>query len=209
MTRQHNGALHVSGEGQIKVKPDVAWIHLTTITDAKTATEAVADNAARMGQVIERVRALGLPPEAMRTVGLHLYPLFSYEEGPDKGKIVGYRAEDTIRIEAAVELAGKIFDEGIAAGANQSSSLSFGLREEAAYRDKALAAAVAAARRDAEIVSGAMGLRVLGAREVQIDPSGARIALRDASRVEMKATTPVLPGELTISARVSIVYDCG
>ncbi|MCS6912223.1 MAG: SIMPL domain-containing protein [Myxococcales bacterium] len=206
MKQAHVGTLSVTGEGQVKVRPDIAWIHLTILTEAKVAQEAAEQNAARTAQLIEQMRGLGIPAEDLRTVGLHLYPVYSFEEGPDRGRLIGYRAEDTIRVEAPVELAGKVFDAGIAAGADQASSLSFGLRDEAPFRAQALVGAVEAARRDAEAVVTALGRQLLGVQSIEIEPGGG-VMMRQTARAELRVTTPVLPGELTVTARVRLTYE--
>lgn len=197
------GELNVSGEGQIKVQPDVVWVRLGVVTEAKTAADAAAQNAALAGQVVARVLALGIEREALQTSGLSIVPIYEYPDG-GAPRIVAYRVEDSLTVTCAVELAARVFDEGIGAGANQSSGLSFGLRDPAPHRRKALAAAVAAARDDADVVAAAMGIVLLGAKLVEVDAVGVPVLFKTA-RTE-RGETPVLPGELTVSARVRIVF---
>ena len=41
------GKLELNGEGQIRVKPDIATVSLTIVTEGKTAEEAVSKPARR------------------------------------------------------------------------------------------------------------------------------------------------------------------
>src|SRR5262245_54401280 len=128
------GLLSVNGEGQVKAKPDLARVTLEVIAEAKTAAEAVAQNAARAAAVIERMRALGIGQDGLQTVGLSVYPIYTYDEAAQQNRLVGYRSQNAVQVEAPVEMAGKVFDAGVEAGADQSSSLSFALRDETSSR---------------------------------------------------------------------------
>jgi uncharacterized protein YggE len=209
MTTAHQhteGTLTLTGEGQVQAKPDIATINLGVVTEARTAQAAVAQNAERMTQVLDRIKALGLPAEDLQTTGFNISPVVDFEEHSSTfGTIIRYRVEDTLRIKAPVAQAGKILDEGIAAGANVAGQLSFGLREETAYRHRALQAAVKSARADAEFLAHEMGATLRGATSAELLFGGSPIIARGFLAAE-RATTPIEPGTLTISARVRMVY---
>lgn len=208
MTTAHHhteGTLTLTGEGQVQAKPDIATINLGVVTEAKTAQAAVAQNAERMTQVLERIKALGIPAEDLQTAGFNISPIIDFEENsPTNGKIIRYRVEDTLRVKVPVAQTGKVLDEGIAAGANVAGQLSFGLREEAAYRHRALQAAVKSAQSDAEFLAHTMGATLRGATSVELLFGGNPIIERGF--LAARATTPIEPGTLTISASVRMVY---
>jgi uncharacterized protein YggE len=201
------GLLSVTGEGQVRAKPDVATLRLGVLSEAKTASDAVTANAVAMTQVIEAVKGLGVAEGALQTVGLNLYPVLSYDEPNARNVIVGYRAEDTLSVETAVELAGKVFDAAVKNGANESSGLAFGRKDETELRDKALVAAVAAAKRDAEVVMKAMGVDAKGVRSIDIEQGGGPLVVRSTARFDKAASTPVMAGEITVTARVRVSFD--
>jgi hypothetical protein len=198
--------LAVQGEGRVEVKADVAWVRLGVLTEAKLAADAARDNAEVAQKVAGMVQKLGIPADRMRTASLNLYPVVDYSGG-GAGVVVGYRAENTIVVETAVDLAGKVFDTGVSAGATQSSDLSFGIRDEAPHRRKALEAAVQAAHGDAEAVAKAMGATLGQAHSVEIEPGGGPTVLRRGAATAKSAETPILPGDLTVSARLRVVYQ--
>ena len=201
------GTLSVTGEGHVRAKPDVATLRLGVLSEAKTASDAVTANAVAMTQVIEAVKGLGIPEGALQTVGLNLYPVLTYDEPSARNLIVAYRAEDTLSVETAVELAGKVFDAAVKSGANESSGLSFGRKDEGELRDKALEAAVAAAKRDAEVVMKAMGVDAKSVRSIDIEQGGGPVVVRTTARFDKAASTPVMAGEITVSARVRVTFD--
>lgn len=199
------GTLSTTGEGRVQVKPTLVRIHLSVITEAKTAEEAMRDNAARTTPVIERLRELGLRSNDIQTLGITVYPQMSYDEGSDQGRITGYRAENTIAVETKVGLAGEVIDEATAAGVNQISSLSFGLKDEGPSRDKALKAAVKAAQADAEVVARATSVKLLAPTSVEILGEERPRLMRELSR-GTGHVTPIAPGELSVTARVRLVF---
>ena len=201
------GTLSVTGEGQVKAKPDVATINLGVLTTSKRAEDAVAENAKRMTQIIDRMKKLGVPSEDLQTVGFNISPVVDYDEkSPNFGQIIEYRVEATLSVRTQVDMAGRALDEGVSAGANVSGGLSFGLRDETAYKSQALKAAVEAARRDADTVAESMGMKIKGSTTIEVQRGGAPIILRSLARAGAAPQTTFEPGILTISASVRIVF---
>lgn len=199
--------LHVSGTGEVRAKPDQAEIRLAVLTEAKTAAQAVQENAKLANQVINAVKALGITEESLRTVGLNVYPILSFDRDTQRSRIDGYRAENAISVTAPLDLTGKVFDAGISAGANESSGITFGLSDERQYRETALEAAVRAAREDAQVIAKAMGVQVVAPYSIEVDQRGAPVLRRMELRAREADVTPILPGELTVSAQVRITYE--
>ncbi|MCB9568070.1 MAG: SIMPL domain-containing protein [Myxococcales bacterium] len=199
------GTLDVSGEGQVSVKPDRAVIRLAVICEAKSAQEAVDDNAKAATAVIEAIKALGIAESAIQTQGLSVSPIYQYDEARRVNEIVGYRADNAVAVDAAIDLAGKVYDAGIAAGANQSSGISFKIGDERPHRRRALEGAVEAARSDAEVVAAAMGVKVRGPLKIEVDAGGGPVI--KVAEALTRASTPVMPGELTVSARVRVSFS--
>lgn len=194
----------VNGEGQVLARPDVATLRLGVLSTAKSAQEAMAANAQLMENVLGKIRALGVPSEDLQTAGFNVSPIFEEDQKqPRYGQIVGYRVEDTLVVRADVGKAGRLLDEGVGAGANVASGISFGLRDEAPLRQRALKSAVAAARHDAEVVAKAMGVTLKSARTVEVTHGGSPVLERTAFR----AATPIEAGQITISAGVRMVFQ--
>lgn len=201
------GTLSVIGEGQVKAKPDVAILHIGVQTTSENAQDAVARNAELMSRVMDAVKSLNVRSEDLQTVGFDISPIMDYtENSPTFGKIIEYRVEDVLSVRVGIHLAAQVLDEAVAAGATVAGNLTFSLRNEAPARKKALAAAVAAARRDAEATAAAMGIKLKGTHNVEVMYSGAPVITRGALRAEKASTTPLAPGILTVSAHVRILF---
>ena len=201
------GTLNVAGIGEIKVRPEIATVRLAIVTKAKSAAEAVAENAQLINSVTSRVNALsGVSMEDIRTVGLTVYPVTRYDKETQETVIEGYRAVNAIAVTVPVELAGQVFDAGISAGASEVSGISFGLREERQYRMRALEEAVARAQAEAERVADAVGVRLVDPLNIDVE-QGAGPMFRGLELAKAEAfDTPVYPGQITVMARVQITY---
>jgi len=204
MLTDKQGTLQVTGTGKVQVTPDEAAIHLGVVTEGKTAADATANNARRTQAVIDAVSKL--PNHGVTTEGLSVSPIISYDPNTRVGTIVGFRATNGVEVTTKVAYAGQVYDAGIGAGANQSSNITFRVQDETPYREDALRIAVEAAQREAELVAKIANVDIKGAETIHIEPPGSRFFFR-AEAIDLKAaSTPVIPGEKTISATVQILF---
>jgi uncharacterized protein YggE len=204
---QTDGSLSVSGEGEVKAKPDVAIIEVGVLTTSKSAREAIADNAKQMSDLVKRIKQMEVPEEDLQTVGFSVSPIINYDkDSPDYGKVVRYQVENTLSVRIEPARAGAVLDEAAAAGANQVRQVTFGLRNDAAQREQALEAAVRAAMRKAELVTKTMGIALLGPTSINVSYGGRFFFRAEAMRSDAAATTPVESGVLTVSASASVNY---
>jgi hypothetical protein len=204
--------LTVSGEGVVHARPDIARVTLGVETQAATASEAQAANAAVMDKVVAKLRELDIKNEDMKTVSFRLNPNYDYENTEKGGpRLVGFRATNeitvTLRDLAAV---GEIVDECVALGANSIGGVSFELENEAALREQALTLAVADAKKRAQLLARSMdlgGLRPVSVTAVSGSP-GYNQPMMEYARLGggAAANTPVMPGEYTITVQVQVQY---
>jgi uncharacterized protein YggE len=197
------GTIEVSGSGRVEVAPDEAVVQLSIVTEAKTASDAVAGNAKATQAVVDAVSAE--PNHGVTTSGLGVGPITHYDPQTQTTTIVGYRATNGVSVRTKIGYAGQVYDAGIRAGANQSSGIDFRLQNETPHREEALRLAVEDALVQARIVAKAAGVELLGPETIVIDSSGGRFYLRSAALEAGSPRTPVLPGDLTISAGVRMV----
>lgn len=198
------GKLEVSGTGRITVAPDEATVQLSVLTEAKTAKDAVAQNAKLTQSVIDAVSAQ--PNHGVTTTGLGVSPVTEYEPKTRTTKIVGYRASNTVTAKTKIGYAGQIFDAGIQAGANESSGINFGLRDETPFRDEALRLAVQIAFGEGRVVAKAADIEIEGPETIWVDSSPGPMLFRAAAFERDSIATPVIPEDLTIFASVRIVF---
>ena len=201
--KHFNGTLDVTGTGRVSVAPDEATVSLAVITEGKTAGEAVGANARETQAVVEAVSVQ--PHHGVTTSGLGVSPIIEYDSS-SRARIVGYRATNGVVVKTKIGYAGQIFDAGVNAGANESSGITFGLGNEAQYREDALRLAVRCAFCEARSVAKTADVELEGPESISIDPSGGQMMHRTVALDRSSPATPVIPQDLMITASVRMVF---
>lgn len=200
--------LTVTGQGEARVAPDLATVQLGVTTQAETAAEAMRENSALQGAVIDALKAAGVAEKDIQTSGLNLNPVMEYGENRSP-RINGYQASNMVAIRVT-EMAslGIVLDAIVDAGANEINGISFGREDAAEVEDEARRAAVADARHKAEVLAEAAGLTlgpVLLLRDNPASP-GPRPMMRMAADAAASESVPVQAGELSMAAMVEMEY---
>jgi hypothetical protein len=207
--------IHVSGSGTVVGTPDRVQLAFAVETESPDVKAAQADNAARMSSVIDALVAAGVPKEQMKTTGYSIYPVYQDSLGPLAQKIKTYKVTNTLQVTLKdVNQTGQVIDIAVAKGINTVNSIQFMLSDEqaAALRSEALKEAVISARADADVVAGALGVTILSTKSVDISQGYTPVAY-DNYQVTLSAMskssavpTPIQPGDITVTAQVSITY---
>lgn len=197
----------VSGHGEATVTPDRATIFLGVQTRASTAAAAAAQNARVQSAILDTLRKIGFGNDQLATVNYNVSPDMQYSpDGRTPPKVVGYVVTNQVKAEARrIEDVAKAIDAALAKGANEVASLQFYSSKADSARRAALAAAVADARADAEVLARAAGgtlgnLLEMSTVEMPIRP----VPMMAQARMVAAAPTPIEPGQQTISATVTV-----
>jgi uncharacterized protein len=205
--------LSVTGHAEIPVSVDVARIFLGVEAQDSEAAAALDAASERLRQVNARLDARGIPQAQRQTTGLSLSPIYTWEEkdGTNVQKTTGFTAQNMLVITLTdIAEAGALIDEVVKAGANNISGINFDVADKAAAADEARRAAVADARAKAELYADAAGVglgEILSISELNVGvPGPMRMDMRMA---EAAAPVPVSPGQIEVSADVTLVYRIG
>jgi uncharacterized protein len=200
-------AISVTGQAQISVAPDIAFVDAGVATDAKTAREASEANNTAMTKVFAALKAANIDARDIQTSRLSLQPQYApNRSGPSP--VVGYRAGNrvTVRIHDVSKVAG-VIDTLVGAGANDIGNVAFEVSQASKLLDDAREKAVADARRKAEIYARAAGV-TLGAPLSISEGDGAPQPMFRAKAVAGMpvSPTPIAQGEETLSISVSVTW---
>jgi uncharacterized protein YggE len=132
-------------------------------------------------------------------------------ESRDAPRIVAYNASNTVTVRLEdLSRVGPVIDAGLKAGANQLEGVQFGLRDELPSRQQALKQAVNEARGKAEAMAEALRVNLGEVLEVSegasISPRYEALNGRVFAAAQADVATPVSPGQLDVSATVTIRY---
>jgi len=214
--------IHTQGNGEVVTTPDRVEISLAVITEHVDVRVAQRDNANQMSSAMNALKRTGLTSEDMKTTGYSIYKVSKSVDPktgmrlPAEEQVEIYRVTNTLLVTLKdTTRAGEIIDIAVENGANNVNYISFTLSDEKqkALRATALQYAVAESRADADVVAAALGLTVRDVKEVTIGggyyPVVSRMydSMMAAGTME-RAETPIEPGEVKVTATVSITYLC-
>ena len=167
--------------------------------------DAQQRNAEAMTAVQQKLAALGIHKDAIKTTAVDLQLEFDYANGRQTPR--GYVARNTIEVRAD-DLAklGELLDAVVNSGATMIHGLRFDVKERSQLESSALQTAVKNAMAKAQAVAGGAG-RVID-RVVKIEEMSSaepRPMMREFAMARGDAAqTPVAPGELEIRAQVRL-----
>jgi hypothetical protein len=195
------------GEGTVKRAPDRAWVTIAAESRAKTPGEVQKMNADAMSAVMQKLKGVGLPPEAIRTAAYELRPEFDYVN--NRQTLRGYVARNAVevRVDDLPKL-GEVLDVAVGAGATSVSGIRFDLKDRSSAEQTALQRAVADARAQADTAAQAAGMKVERVvrievhRDTSMPPPRPMMTMR--AEMAMNAEPPMAPGELEIKATVTL-----
>ena len=197
-----------SGEGIVKRAPDRAWVAIGAESRARTAPEAQKINTDAMTSVLDKIKALGVPAEAIRTTAYTVQPDFEYQNG--RQNLRGYIARNQVevRVDDLPKL-GDIMANAVGTGATSVGGIRFDLKDREAAEAEALRMAVRDARRRADAAAGGAGVKIVQILRVDEsrEPDNVRPVPMMAMRAGMEAAPPPVPvesGQIEVRAHVTL-----
>lgn len=203
--------LTVGGEGIVTAAPDIASFSTGVVSAAKTAREALDANTKSVADVIAAVKASGVEARDISTSGFSVQPQYVNvkRDGIEAPRIAGYEVRNTVTVRLRdLSKLGSLLDEAVTKGANQIGGIAFDIAEPAKLEEQARIAAVKDARRQAEIMAEAGGVRLV--RVISLAEDGAAPPMprmMAAAPMSKRDSVPVEAGETELRARVTIVYE--
>lgn len=199
--------LEVTAEGTTTRVPDLATVGAGVVTQAATAAEAFAANAAASARVLAALDRAGVAPRDVQTASVTLQPQYRYRENQSP-IVTGYQASNTVTVRLRdVARGGAVVDALVTAGANQVSGPDLSLAEPDAALDEARRDAVRKARARADLYAAAAGMRV--ARILAISEEGVQTPRPPMPMLRAQAAqdgTQFSPGEQDVTARVAVRF---
>lgn len=204
--------LDISAQANVTANPDIANVSAGVVTVAKTAAQAMQDNANKMSAVFAALKKAGVVDKDVQTSGISLNPQYNYQNNLPP-TIINYQASNTVNIKVRdLKNIGPVLDALIAQGANQLNGPTFAIENSDALMDQARAEAVKKAMARAQIYATAAGVKIK--RILAMSESGGytppmpMMARAMAMKAEASdASTPVATGEVGLSVSVNVTFE--
>ena len=205
-TESEVATLEVVGRAKVVLEANIAVLSFSVVTSARSASEAVKQNAQQTQSMLDQLRRQMGPEDQINTARFNLQPVY---EKSDRYRPEGYRVENQVVLKTRLlEKVGTFIDSAVEAGADQIGRLYFSNDKEMEARILAREKAVENARRQATELAAAADLglvRVLKIREVdQGGPAPMRMAMEAGAG---GTPTPILAGELEVETAVEMIFE--
>jgi len=199
----------VSGEGSVSVRPDYAQVRSGVTTRAKTVKEAVDANSKLMAAVIAALKDAGIADRDIQTSRFSIQPVYAPQEPRTEPRLTGYSVSNQVTVTIReIGKVGDVLDRAIAAGATDAGNIAFLVSDPSKALDQAREAAVADARRKAEVYAKASGVRLGRVEWITEEAVGGPPMPMLAQRAAPGAApVPIATGEDTLRARITVGFD--
>ena len=197
-----------SGQGVVLAVPDRAWITISAESRAPSPREAQRLNAEAMRPVQDKLRAAGIPAEAVRTIAYDVQYEWDFVNNKRVGR--GYVARNTIEVRVdAIDRVGEYLEIAAGSGATALGGIRFDLKEQSKLEREALRLAVLDARAKADAAAAGAGRnvdRILRVEEqgVDVPPMPVRMMRQVAQAGVADVQPPISAGQMEIRARATV-----
>ena len=204
----------VHGTGSVSIDADNATLVLSVITRGPNVATAANENAVKMAAVRSSVLRAGIAKDCVTTENFSVFQESHFEGG--KQIMDDYRITNQIQILVKdVGIVSNIIDTALSSGANQLSSLQYGISDTSIALKQARTIAVQQAQEAAQLIAGTSGAKL--GKVLRIDEQQdfanrrsvslvANAMMADGITVE-EASTPVQAGKSTLTVSVDAIYE--
>lgn len=203
------GAITVSGGGQVNLAADMAYVTLgISISDSDVSTVMQQANTS-IDSINAALVESGLPKDCISTDYLYISPQYDYS-GDNSNEIIGYNVNSGLKLTIDdVDAVGSYIDVAFAAGANSFDSITFAVKDNSEARDEALRLAVADAEKKANVLAEAAGMKLGDIVSIEENNSDSYyntegFAAKDIA--DAGAGTSVYPSKVNVSVQVQVCY---
>jgi uncharacterized protein len=196
----------VIGEGSVSAAPDYAVITSGVTTRAKTAKEATDTNSKTMAAVTAALVSAGIAQKDIQTSRFSVQPVYTPAQTNVEPKLSGFSVANEVSVTIRqIGNVGDILDRLIAAGATDIGNVEFLHSDPSKTLDQARQAAVADAKRKAELYAHDAGL-TLGPVVSITEQSAAVPGVPMARALAAPVAVPIAAGEDTLRVRITVGF---
>lgn len=203
--------INVTGNAQVILAPDIAYISIGVHTEAESATEAVASNNSQTQAVIDAIKNQGVDAKDIKTTNFSVY---QQEKTSPTGENLGsyFNTDNTVYVTMRdITKIGAVLDASINAGANNIYGINFDVEDKEAAlatgRDQAMADAKAQAEELAKAGGGTLG----AIQSITYYSSSPSPVVYESKAVAVGVggggSVPISSGQLTLNVSVTVTYN--
>lgn len=216
---ESRNTLSVSDTGTVYIKPDLALISFSVITEGKTVAETMSENTTKMNKIIDVIKEQKVKDKDLKTTDFNIYPRYEwkkqaevYPPSPGKRVLVGYEVRQSLQVKIRdMEKIGDIVQQATDAGANQVGNLQFTIDDQDEVKKQAREQAIEKAKQKAKELAKQLGVnlvRITNFSESGVFPRYYGLSKAAPAMAEEAVPSPqIQTGENKIEVTVTITYE--
>jgi len=151
----------VSGAGEVKAQPDMAYVTIGVEARKATVNEARAQVNAAVERLLALTRELKIDPKHVDSTRLQVQPDYRWDEATRRQVLQGYLVNRQLEVEVHdLDRLGTLLEKAVSAGANQVGGARLDSSRRKELERQALALAVEDARLNADTLARAAGAKL-------------------------------------------------
>jgi hypothetical protein len=151
----------VTGSGEVKAQPDMAYVTLGVEARRPALAEARAEVNATVERILALTRELKIEPKFVDSTRLQVQPDYRWDEKSSSQVLLGYVVSRQVDVELHdLDRLGELLERSVSAGVNQVGGARLDSSRRKALERAALTQAVDDARLNADALAGAAGAKL-------------------------------------------------
>lgn len=202
--------INITGDAEINVTPDIAYLLLGVTTDKATTTEALKANATAMNNIMATIKKEGIKDEDIKTSNYSINPKYDYDKSTEKSTLVGYTVSNTLNVTVKdISKVGQIIDSAVASGANISNGINFGISDYGKYYNMALVNALSNAQGKAQAIANSLSIKLTTPAKITENSTGVpnNYPVGISAKLESSDSTSIQAGTYKVKANIGLVYE--
>ncbi len=178
----------VKGTGHLRISPDQVQLFIDIAERDRVAEKAAAAADRKIGTVRKDLESEGFAPDDLKTLNFSMSPEYIWDKNGNR-KSNGFLCSHRLKIAFPLdrERLRRVMDRLAGSEAEPSFDVQFTLEEPEAAREELLRLAAENARKKAEILCGASGVKLGELKEITYGVSRPELVSPVALRMEAKA----------------------
>lgn len=199
----------VQGEGKISAKPTLAEVDLGLYSEGQDVGRVQDNNSTKVNGIVAAMKQMGIADADIQTSNYHIGPKLEWPGGVQV--VTGYIVSQNLKIKIRdLDKVGTVLAKAGDLGANQVNGVRFTIDDPTELRQQARTKAIEDAKKKAQELADAMGVRVVKVVTFSESSGGTTppILYRAMEDASLKAAVPdIQSGSLDVETNVSVTFE--
>ena len=208
----------VKGTGQVSLKPDQTELDLRLRAFDKEYRASMEKGALYLGDLRDRLKDAGFDTDDLKTLNFNVERHSEYDEKKREYRFVGYDTNHALRLcfDLDTELLSKALDAVSNSVSDPETDIRFTVKDKESPKEELLRSAAADARKKAEILTEASGVKLGELVSINYDWGELNIysstryedrAFGGEPRVAKSVAMDIVPDDIDLSDTVSFMWE--